>query len=397
VTTLDILVIAMNNKEDQSNSESKGAPPVIELTIHHPTGQYPVMIGNNLLPWLGQLSGFREPTAVITDANVGPLYLERFANLDPLAVITVPAGEANKNLETVREIYEQLLSAGFDRQGTIIALGGGVVGDMAGFVAATYMRGVQFVQCPTTVLAMVDASVGGKTGVDLPQGKNLIGAFKQPLAVVADLDTLTSLDHSVFAAGMAEVVKAGLIASPRLLDCLENELWMQNGPARSINAQPGDNEHPPDAITNLPSLIEEAIKIKRDVVESDPFESGRRKVLNLGHTFAHAIEQVSDYKISHGEAVALGLVAAVHLSAELNYCSTNLQIRVEKILTQLSLPIRIPTELPADNLLKAMYSDKKKASGRLQFVLIREVGDVFISGQVLVEAIRASMVDLRKE
>ena len=247
-----------------------------------------------------------------------------------------------------------------------MALGGGVVGDTAGFVAATYMRGVRFVQCPTTLLAMVDASVGGKTGVDLPEGKNLVGAFKQPTAVLADLDTLHTLPPEEFSAGLAEVIKHGLLADPRLFARLEMESW--------------------DGRTALPAalqaLITDAIQVKRDVVQADPFEGGRRALLNLGHTFAHAIEQVSGYAVRHGPAVGLGLVAAAQLSAGLGYCDAALPARVTAVVARAGLPVHIPAALNPTALYRAMGSDKKKAAGRLRFILLREIGAAFVADGV---------------
>ena len=345
------------------------------IQVRYPGGRYPVLVGHGLLSRLDQFLDEPGRTVIVTDSNVGPLHAHRLDYLDPLKVITVPAGEEHKSLETVRGLYSTLVACGVDRQTTIIALGGGVVGDMAGFAAATFMRGLPFLQCPTTLLAMVDASVGAKTGVDLPEGKNLVGAFKQPRAVVADLDTLATLDPVDFHAGLSEIVKHGLIASPAILDQLEGGRVTQGGRVGI------ETVRPPGEI-DLLALIVEAILIKRDVVEADPFEAGRRKVLNLGHTFAHAIEQVSGYKVRHGQAVAMGLVAATNLSTQLELCRPELQSRIEYLLTGLRLPVSIPAGLPPRKLLKAMGSDKKKAGGRLQFVLIREVGDVFVSGDV---------------
>jgi 3-dehydroquinate synthase len=270
-------------------------------------------------------------------------------------------------LETVAFLYDQFLEAGLDRQGTVVALGGGVVGDMAGFAAATYMRGVQFVQCPTSLLAMVDASVGGKTGVDLPQGKNLVGAFKQPTAVIADLDTLTTLPPEEFAGGMAEVIKGGLIGAPHLFAQLESS-------EQAIHRQA--------PASTLSSMVVDTIKVKQEVVQADPFENGRRAVLNLGHTFGHAIEQVSGYRISHGYGVAMGLVAAARLSAVLGHCPPSLEQRIEQVLLKHQLPTRIPADLSSNAIVEAMSSDKKKAAGQIRFILIRAVGDVFIGRDV---------------
>jgi 3-dehydroquinate synthetase len=233
------------------------------------------------------------------------------------------------------------------------------------------MRGIDFVQCPTSLLAMVDASVGAKTGVDLPQGKNLVGAFKQPKAVLADIGTLKTLPPEEFAAGMAEVVKHGLIANPELFERLMIKDF-------SIDEA---------SIINLQSLVIDAIQVKRDVVQEDPFEQGRRATLNLGHTFGHAIEQVSGYAIRHGEGVAMGLVAAANLSARLEDCDPALQPRIEAVLARLHLPTRIPANLPHEALFQAMGSDKKKAAGKLRFVLLSGVGEVFVTGDVTETAV----------
>lgn len=355
------------------------APPATapkRLPVSYPGGQYEVLVGSDILPELRELAALgKNRLAVITDENVGPLYARRLG--DVAAVLAIPAGESHKTLETVRTLYDQLLAAGIDRSSTIVALGGGVVGDVAGFVSATYMRGLRVVQCPTTLLSMVDASVGGKTGVDLPQGKNLVGAFKQPGAVLADVSTLLTLPPAEFAAGLAEVVKHGLIGAPALLAKLENG-------AGTVDDLPA-----------LQSLITTAIRVKRDVVEEDPFEQGRRAVLNLGHTFGHAMEQVSGYAVRHGEGVAMGLVAAANLSARLGFCPTALQTRIEHLLTSLYLPTRIPPALDPTAIVAAMGSDKKRAAGRLHFVLLRDVGDVFISGDVPEAAVVETIAAVR--
>jgi 3-dehydroquinate synthase len=347
------------------------------LNVTYPHGRYNVVVGSDLLPDVRQLSSIQGQLAIITDSNVGPLYVDRCGRVG--CIVTIPAGEQHKTLTTVHQIYDQLLAAGLDRQGTILALGGGVVGDVAGFVAATYLRGIDVVQCPTTLLAMVDASVGGKTGVDLPQGKNLIGAFKQPIGVFADLTSLITLPAEEFAAGMGEVIKAGLIANPVLFERLET------GPKLLP-------PHDLDDASMLANVVTDAIQVKRDIVQEDPFEKGRRAVLNLGHTFAHAIEQVSGYSVRHGEAVGMGLVAAAHLSAVLGYCAKELQPRIEAALDNANLPVRIPAKLPATALYRAMGSDKKKAAGKLHFVLLRDVGDVFIAGDVPQTAVNDTLL-----
>lgn len=349
------------------------------LAIRTPGGSYDIIVGEDLLADAVQLAGFSGQIAVITDDQVGPLYAHRIrkpGKADPpgyYPTITIPAGEQHKHLDTIRTIYDELLASGVDRSAGILALGGGVVGDVAGFAAATFMRGIDFAQCPTSLLAMVDASIGGKTGVDLPQGKNLVGAFKQPRAVLADVHTLTTLPRAEFAAGLAEVAKHGLIADPILWQRLMLEDWA---------IDPRDIATDRSRRAALQSLVIRAIGVKREVVEADPFEQGRRAVLNLGHTFGHAIEQVSGYAVRHGEAVAMGLVAAAHLSARLEACAPSLPGLVENVLERLGLPTRIPAALEPAALHAAMRSDKKKQAGRLRFVLMHDIGDVFIHGDV---------------
>ncbi len=353
--------------------------PII-LPITHPTGAYAVTVGVDLHTRVRDLAHIQGPIALITDSNVGSLYAHAFP--DVACLITMPAGEENKTLATVNKMYGQLLAAGIDRTGTIVALGGGVVGDVAGFVAASYMRGLDFVQCPTSLLAMVDASVGGKTGVDLPEGKNLVGAFKQPTAVLADISTLATLSHEEFASGMAEVIKHGLIGDVDLFKRLEI------GEDQSSISQA--------QLANLQSLIAQAIQVKQSVVIEDPFEHGRRATLNLGHTFGHAIEQVTGYQVRHGEGVAMGLVTAAHLSAKLGVCAPTLQGRIETVLQKVNLPTRIPAHLDAELLYATMWRDKKKAGKILNLILIRAVGDVFIQGGVADTAVLETIRALQK-
>ncbi len=351
------------------------------LPVTHPTGAYNVIVGHNLLTNLLELAHIDGPFIVVTDTNVGPLHAHKIEGA--LAVVTVPAGEENKTLDAVRYIYDQLFAAGLDRKGTLVALGGGVVGDMTGFVAASYMRGVDFVQCPTTLLAMVDASVGGKTGVDMPQGKNLIGAFKQPTAVLADLATLQTLPPAEFASGMAEVVKHGLLANEALLERVENGDWRLRPDNQSL-------------LSNLHALVTDAIQVKRDVVQQDPFEQGIRATLNLGHTFGHAVEQVSGYTVRHGEGVAMGLVAAANLSARLEACDPALQGRIEQVLENVGLPTRLPSHLDPEKLYHSMGSDKKKAAGVMRFVLIHDVGQAFVRSNVAKEDVLAAITAVQE-
>lgn len=376
------------NQFRQIDTTGKSAERIVEeimsilqteqtIIVQHPSGSYPIHILGDVIYSLHEIVGRETPVAIISDSNVAPLYAEQVAHQFTQATpITVPAGEQHKTLETVRTLYDALLAADLDRQGCVIALGGGVVGDMAGFAAATFMRGVALVQCPTTLLAMVDASVGGKTGVDLPQGKNLVGAFKQPEAVVADLATLRTLPEAELAAGLAEVIKHGLIANPALFELFET-LPLSDAPLL-------------DQLPDIGRIVTDAIQVKRDIVIEDPFEQGRRAVLNLGHTFGHAIEQVSGYAIRHGEGVAMGLVAAANVSARLGLADPSLQQRIERALTAAKLPRRVPAHLDIDQLMVAMRSDKKKARGAMRYIVLRDVGDVFVSAEVPDDAVRTT-------
>jgi len=361
------------------------------IAVRHPAGQYDVVVGENVLGTALQATGMARATAVITDSVVGPLHRHRLGRPSSSSEAAAPtlvmsAGESHKNLDTVRALYDELLQAGIGRDSAIIALGGGVTGDVAGFVAATWLRGVDFVLCPTTLLAMVDSSIGGKTGVDLTQGKNLIGAFKQPLRVLADINTLSTLPAAEFTAGMAEVAKHGLIADPILWQRLANEEWHID-PRRLVS----------DRLlrSDLQSLVTRAIQVKRIIVEEDPYEAGRRALLNLGHTFGHAIEQVSGYAIRHGEAVAMGVAAAAHLSAALGECPADLPTEIEAVLTRLGLPIRIPRNLNSTALVAAMSADKKKKHGRLRFILIRDIGETIIRDDVPLELVSGAIAALQ--
>lgn len=350
-----------------------------QLNVTHPNGEYPIFIGHNLLKDVQSLAKIKGQFVVITDETVGPLHAKRI--FGETAVIQVPTGEKYKTLETVRYLYDELFKIGIDRKGTLVALGGGVVGDMTGFVAASYMRGIDFVQCPTTVLSMVDASVGGKTGVDMPQGKNLVGAFKQPTAVIADIDTLATLSPEETASGMAEVIKHGLINDSQLFAYFESDDWQLSFANKD------------QLLNTLQALITQAIQVKIDVVQEDPYENRRRATLNFGHTFGHAIEQVTNYGVRHGEGVAMGMVAAANLSARMGLCDPALQERIEQVLVKTNLPTRIPASLDPELVFSAMFTDKKAAGGRVRFILIRDVEDVFLEGDVVetavIEAIRA--------
>lgn len=339
------------------------AASMTRIPVTHPHGCYHLCIGEGLLAQTGRLManrGLRQGSvAVVSNETIAAHHAPALiaglqsAGYEPHLCL-LPEGEQYKTLATVETLYGQLLSAGIDRRGAIVALGGGVIGDMAGFAAATYLRGVPFVQAPTSLLAMVDASVGGKTGVDMAQGKNLVGAFKQPELVVMDTTVFATLPGAEFRAGLAEVVKHGVIGAPELFEQLERE-----GPA------------------NLPQLVSDAVRVKVRVVEEDPFEQGRRAVLNLGHTFGHAIELVSNFGVRHGEAVAIGMVAAAHMASDLGFCQVVLADRIEGLLRRLGLPTRL-TGYEVNAILAAMGHDKKRAGRTLRFVLPRDLGDVIV-------------------
>lgn len=344
------------------------------LTVENPQNSYEYIVGAGLLPFIRQLTGIEGEIIIITDQDVNALYGPSCNSIGH--IIEIPSGRQHKSLVTVQSVYDQLLEKGFDRSGTIISLGGSAVGDIAGYVAATYMRGVNFVHCPTSLIAMVDTSVGGKTSIDLPQGKNMIGVYKQPTKIIADVATLQTLHQGDFASGMAEVIKHGLIAESNLLEQVEQGFWSKNW------------DRSPSYIGELQKLVAQAIQVKINFVQADPFEHGHRSILNLGHTFAYAIEQVSNNAYRHGEAVSMGLVAAANLSVRLGFCDITLQKRIEKILTSVNLPTRIPSNISPDALLQAMQNDKKKRAGQLRFILLRGIGQAFVSDGVPAGAIR---------
>jgi 3-dehydroquinate synthase len=327
------------------------------ITVSTPdNSSYPIHIEPGILRRVRDHAaewGWTGRAAVVTNMTLAPLYGEQFAaDLPHAALITIPDGEVYKTLETVAGLYADFVAAGLDRGGIVIALGGGVVGDTVGFAAATYLRGVKFAQIPTSLLAMVDSSVGGKVGVDLPQGKNLVGAFKQPTRVIIDPDVLTTLPTREYRCGMAEIIKHGLLADAAILD------------------QVSAGTIPPNA---LPDLIQRAVQVKIDVVEADPYEDNIRAHLNLGHTFAHAFEQVSNYAIPHGEAVGVGLIAAARLSGRVGLCAPQLADEVEQIVGGVGLPTRT-AGLDPRALYAAMATDKKWRGGRSRFILLEQIG-----------------------
>ncbi|NDJ52677.1 MAG: 3-dehydroquinate synthase [Chloroflexi bacterium] len=348
---------------------------------------YPVMVGQGLLiDALESVIDAQQPSdvAIITNETVAPLYGEELAAAIGAYPIGIPDGEQFKTLETVRTIYDTLLAQQASRSTLVVALGGGVVGDVAGFVAASFMRGVPFVQAPTTLLAMVDASLGGKVGVDLPQGKNLVGAFKDPLAVIADTRTLNTLPPVEIRTGLSEVIKHGLIADPGLLEALvpdDRKTMRYDDPAR------------------LESLVRRAMQVKIDIVEADRLEKGQRAYLNLGHTFAHALELVTQFRITHGQAVAIGLVAAAKLSEKLSLSPPGLPQFVEATVNRIypaDVPLRahIP-QVNASAIWEAMKHDKKWVKGIPRFVLLKDLGEPLVVEDVPRNLVIEVLKDLR--
>ncbi|MDG2093740.1 MAG: 3-dehydroquinate synthase [Phycisphaerales bacterium] len=339
---------------------------MIDLNVSVPGGSYPVMIEAGLFPQIGErlkdIHGGRHGLVVFDD-KVRPLHgqslMEGFSSEWNMQAVDLEASEASKRLETVGGLLDDCLVAGLDRGGLIAAVGGGITGDVAGFVAASYMRGISLVQIPTTLLAMVDASVGGKTGVNLPLpdgggiGKNLAGAFWQPEAVLMDPLVLKTLDQRELRCGLGECIKHAMIADPSMLDLIESD-------------RVGILAAEPDC---LERLIHQAVQIKISVIENDERESGVRASLNLGHTFAHAIEPIGSLDLRHGEAVAIGLVAAATCALELGMIEVDRVDRMRSIIELVGLPSRLSSPIPAAQLIQTMRFDKKAHDGQLRLVL----------------------------
>ena len=327
---------------------------------------YRVTIAAGALDRVGEIARATAPAhryAIITDDNVGPAYAARVRSTlqaDRVAVFTVPAGEAHKDRDTWARLTDELLGEGFGRDSAIIALGGGVVGDLAGFVAATFMRGIPFLQVPTTLLAMIDASVGGKTGVDTPAGKNLVGAFHQPAAVVADPTVLRTLPREHLRAGMAEAIKHGVIA---------DESYFESVATTAAGIEGIDLAG--DAMIDI---VARSVEIKADVVRRDEREGGVRKILNFGHTIGHAVELLSGYTLLHGAAVAIGMCCESALAEELGVASPPLSARIRSAVISAGLPTRVPSSVSTDDIIAAAYADKKARSGRVEYALPSRIG-----------------------
>lgn len=345
-----------------------------KIKINLEKNSYEIYLGQGLLGGIAKLLPEKYSTAklaIITDSNVAPLYLERLSEQfadDPSRIlkIVISAGEASKNLIVAGEIYEQLAQAKFSRSDLIIALGGGVVGDLAGFIAATYMRGIKFIQIPTSLLAQVDSSIGGKVAVDIPSGKNLVGAFYQPLAVYIDPQVLLTLEDRFYFDGLAEVIKYACIKDAALFAKLE----VCQG-RTAIQAE-------------IMEIILSCLKIKKHYVELDEFDTGERMFLNFGHTIGHAVEKCFNFsKYTHGEAVAIGMVLITQASEEMGLTCKGTSEKLKKIITQYQLPLnyqqeQLPTNVFQEKLLTAIAVDKKNLKQQLNLVLLKEVGQSFL-------------------
>ncbi len=330
---------------------------------------YPIYIGSGLLnkPELALPHVHGKQVLIVTNDTIAPLYLERTCALFPdrkVDTLVLPDGERFKTLETLNRVFDTLLTLKHSRQSTLVALGGGVIGDITGFAAATYQRGVNFIQIPTTLLAQVDSSVGGKTGVNHTLGKNMIGAFHQPQCVIADIDTLSTLEDRELSAGLAEIIKYGLIRDTAFFAWLEAQMnrLTARDPATLIEA------------------IERSCRNKADVVAADERESGVRATLNFGHTFGHAIETGTGYHHwLHGEAVAVGMLMAADMSMRLGWLSKDDVHRIDSVIDRAQLPTRAPADLATSRFIELMSVDKKVKDGKIHLVLLKQIGHAVVT------------------
>jgi 3-dehydroquinate synthase len=329
-----------------------------DLMANTNNGNYPIHIQSGSLDRLGEvaISCVKGRKAfIVTDSNVAPLYLGRATESlrgagFVVATCTVPAGEPSKSRDILFMLFDQFHAAGITRSDVIVALGGGVVGDLTGFAAASYMRGCPLIQVPTTLLAQVDSSIGGKTGIDLPFGKNLVGAFYQPRAVLIDPAVLSTLSRVIMAEGMAEVIKYGCIRDRLLFESIEKGL------------------------SDLEWMIERCVRIKTTVVQNDEYDTGERMLLNFGHTIGHALEKLMGYTgITHGEAVAIGMVYASRMGEKAGYTEAGTAERIRALLSKWHLPVH--TDLLVEDVFKAMMSDKKRLKGKIFYVFLSRIGE----------------------
>jgi 3-dehydroquinate synthase len=349
---------------------------------------YEIRIGKDILDRIMLLIAKNHKAAryvVITDNIVGGLYGRKLlSGLKDIglnvSLIEFPAGEASKNINTVINIAEKLMESGADRETCLIALGGGVVGDIVGFVASIFKRSVPYIQIPTTLVAQVDSSIGGKTGVDLPHGKNLVGTFYQPRAVFANLSFLETLPEKEFNNGLAEIIKYGIIDDEKMFRTLETGMEAIKSKDPKL----------------LSGLVENCCQIKKSIVEIDEKEQGLRRILNFGHTLGHALEAVSEYAITHGEGVALGMIAAARISEKLKYLEKSETGRIEALIREAGLPVKIPESLDNNKIIARLKMDKKKKGDIIHFVLLKKIGMPFIDGDIDPKIIAAVIEEMKK-
>lgn len=347
---------------------------------------YDICIGKRILDRAGLIiakGGWASRYVLISDSNVAALYGEEVLQALHRSglqadLIEFPAGEGSKTMNTVLQIADRLIGMGIDRTCGLIALGGGVVGDITGFVASIYMRSVPYVQIATSLLAMVDAAIGGKTGVDFGAGKNMLGAFYQPKAVFIDIDFLSTLPEPEFRTGLSEVIKYGIIDDADLFQILEKEGAVLSG-------------RDPDL---LERVIARAERIKKGIVEIDENERGLRRILNFGHTIGHAIEARSGYAVTHGEAVAVGMICSARISEKLKYLPVDDRLRIEALIAASGLPTRLPSGMKPEDVLSGLKLDKKKEGDKIHFVLVKKIGVPFINGGVPEALIRETLQEI---
>ncbi|MBU2227173.1 MAG: 3-dehydroquinate synthase [Proteobacteria bacterium] len=349
---------------------------------------YTIHIGDGIMDRMGLIlarSGVAQRYVIVTDDHVDALHGGRVqAALEKADLIVdriaVAPGEAAKDIRTVLALAEKLTGLGADRHTALVALGGGVVGDLTGFVASIYMRGIPVIQVPTTLLAQVDSSIGGKTGVDIAAGKNLLGTFHQPKGVFIDIDFLRMLPEAQLRNGLAEVIKCAVIESPELLDDIEDAA-----------AKGGLRE-----TAFLERVITTACRIKKELVEIDERDRGLRRILNFGHTLGHAVEAASGYALSHGESVAIGMVASAAISERMHYLPTEDRKRIESVIRAVGLPDRIPGKLAPGEIMSRLASDKKKEGETIHFILLKKLGLPFVNGGVPEGIVRETIKRLQR-
>lgn len=355
----------------------------MELLVHYEgKPSYEIVIEKDyarLVEKLSALSIENRKLCIVTESTVGAYYAETVAELlKPYAksviIHTFPAGEANKNLATVQELYRDLIEHKFERSDMLLALGGGVVGDLTGYTAATYLRGIDFVQLPTSLLSQVDSSIGGKTGVDFDCYKNMVGAFYMPKLVYMNLSTLKTLTEREYFSGMGEIIKHGLIKDKAYYQWLSEKL-------------PQIKDRDLDVLTQM---ISRSCEIKREVVENDPKEKGERALLNFGHTLGHAIEKLMNFSLLHGECVGLGMLAAAQISVSRGLIGEELYESLKKMLVSLDMPVKA-SGITAEAVIEASKNDKKMEQGKVKFILLNRCGEAFIDRSVTAEEMQAAL------